>query len=145
VTSAPPWGGAVLIADPSAWARAQHPAVREAWANGLRAGQIATCSIVTLELLRVPRDLDELLATEAALAQLRDVPVSVSVQRAAIAALRDLAAIGPLHHRVPIPDVLIAAAAQEGAVGVLHYDRHYDRLAEVLDFESRWLAPAGSL
>jgi predicted nucleic acid-binding protein len=40
---------------------------------------------------------------------------------------------------------LIAAAAQEAGVGVLHYDRHYDRLAKVLNFESVWIAPPGSL
>jgi predicted nucleic acid-binding protein len=40
-----------------------------------------------------------------------------------------------------VADVLIAAAAQEAGVGVLHYDR----LAEVLHFRSVWLAPAGSL
>jgi len=40
---------------------------------------------------------------------------------------------------------LIAAAAQDASVGVLHYDAHFDRLAEVLDFESRWIAPPGSL
>lgn len=44
-----------------------------------------------------------------------------------------------------IPALLIAAAAQSGAVGVLHYDHHFDRFAEVLAFESRWIAPAGSL
>jgi predicted nucleic acid-binding protein len=145
VSAAPLWGGAVLIADPSAWARAGHPNVRESWRTALRAGRIATCSIATLELLRVPRDLDELLATEAGLAQLRDIPVSASVQRAAIGALRDLAQLGPLHHRVPIPDLLIAAAAQDAGLGVLHYDHHYDRLAEVLSFDSHWLAPPGTL
>jgi predicted nucleic acid-binding protein len=41
--------------------------------------------------------------------------------------------------------VLIATAAQEAGVGVLHYDHHFDRLAEVLHFTSVWLAPAGSL
>jgi predicted nucleic acid-binding protein len=46
---------------------------------------------------------------------------------------------------VSIADALIAAAAQENGLGVLHYDRDYDRLAEVPVFESRWIAPAGSL
>lgn len=32
-------------------------------------------------------------------------------------------------------------------MGVLHYDRDYDRIAELtsLSFESVWVAPAGSL
>ncbi len=42
-------------------------------------------------------------------------------------------------------DVLIAACAQEAGIGVLHYDARFDRLAEVMGFESRWIAPAGSL
>jgi hypothetical protein len=28
---------------------------------------------------------------------------------------------------------------------VLHYDHHYDRLADVLGFHSQWVAPAGTL
>ena len=44
-----------------------------------------------------------------------------------------------------VVDALIAAVAQESALGVIHYDEHYDRLATVLSFESRWLAPRGSL
>ena len=71
--------------------------------------------------------------------------MTVSVQRAAIGALRALADVAPRHHRVPLADALIAAAAQEAGVGVLHYDHHYDRLAEVLSFASRWAAPPGGL
>lgn len=58
-------------------------------------------------------------------------------------ALRELAASGPPHHRVPITDVLIGAAAAERGIGVLHYDEHFDRIAAVLGFESRWIVPAG--
>jgi len=47
--------------------------------------------------------------------------------------------------RVKPQDALIAACAQDAGVGVLHYDHDFDRLAEVLDFESHWVAPAGSL
>jgi hypothetical protein len=28
---------------------------------------------------------------------------------------------------------------------VIHYDRDYDTLAEVMEFDSVWLAPAGTL
>jgi hypothetical protein len=135
----------MLIADTSAWARAPHPLVREQWAAALRGRQIATCSIVTLELLYSARDATELATLEAEQALLRDVPVAVSSQRAAIGALRDLAADGAGQHRVPIADALIAAAAQEAGVGVLHYDHHYDRLAQALSFASVWIAPPGEL
>jgi hypothetical protein len=143
--SAAAFGGGIYIADTSARARAHHPGVREEWAVALRARQIATCTISTAELLYAARDageFDALLADESAL---RDVPVTVSVQRAAIAALRELGWRSAGYHRVKLPDALIAAAAQQAAIGVLHYDHHYDRLAEVLDFESRWIAAPGSL
>jgi predicted nucleic acid-binding protein len=42
-------------------------------------------------------------------------------------------------------DYLIAAAAQEMGAAVIHYDRDFDTLAEVMEFESVWLAPAGTL
>jgi hypothetical protein len=139
------FGGGVLIADTSVWQRATHPALRDPWAAAIRAGAIATCSIVALELLYSARDAADFAAVEADQDALRDVPVTVSVQRAAIGALRALAERGPLHHRIPPSDALIAAAAQEAGIGVLHYDHHYDRLAEVLSFPSRWAAPPGCL
>jgi predicted nucleic acid-binding protein len=140
-----PFGGRVLIADTSAWARASHPLIRDLWAAALRGRQIATCSIVTLELLYSARDVRELTILEAEQALLRDVPVAASTQRAAIGALRDLASDGPGQHRVPLADALIAAAAQDAGIDVLHYDHHYDRLAQVLHFTSVWVAPPGAL
>jgi predicted nucleic acid-binding protein len=143
--SPPAFGGGVFIADTSARVRAGHPAVRADWATALRRRQVATCSITTLELLYAARDAQEVADLEADEATLRDVPVTVSVQRSAIAALRELSTLGAGYHRVKLPDALIAAAAQQAGIGVLHYDHHYDRLAEVLHFESRWIAPPGSL
>ena len=140
-----PFGGRVLIADTSAWARASHPLVRDLWVAALRGRQIATCSIVTLELLYSARDAREFTLVEADQALLRDIPVSASAQRAAIGALRVLTSDGPGQHRVPLADALIAAAAQDLGLDVLHYDRHYDRLARALHFTSVWIAPPGAL
>ena len=47
---------------------------------------------------------------------------------------RELVAMA--RHRVPIPDLLIAACAQQHGADVIHVDRHYERLAEVLAFTS---------
>ena len=56
---------------------------------------------------------------------------------AAMSALRELATRGDGYHRVPLPDALIAAAAAEqGGLPLLHRDAHFERLAEVLAFES---------
>jgi predicted nucleic acid-binding protein len=144
VTTAP-FSGEVLIADASAINRAEHPSLTAILVEAINAWQIVTCEIVTLELLRSARDRDEVEERQASQSTFHHVPVTRSVQRAALTALRELAKRGAGRHRVPVPDVLIAAAAQEAGVGVLHYDRHFDRLAEVLHFRSIWLAPAGSL
>jgi predicted nucleic acid-binding protein len=52
-------------------------------------------------------------------------------------ALSELAERSDGYHRVPLTDALIAAAAAEhGAIAVLHHDAHFDKLAEVLTLES---------
>jgi hypothetical protein len=136
----------VYIADSSAWSKAANPAVREEWTAALRNRQIVTCPIVKLELLYAARDGSDFDRLDAMLAALRDIPITRSVTNAALAALRRLAHVRPLQQRsVKFSDLLIAAAAQDAAVGVLHYDAHFDVLAEALEFESRWIAPHGSL
>jgi predicted nucleic acid-binding protein len=140
------YDGRVFIADSSAWSNAGQPNVTDEWTQALRNEQIATCPVVKLELLYFARDGDDYDRLDEILAALRDVPITRSVTNAALAALRRLAHVEPRYQRsIKFPDLLIAAAAQDAAVGVLHYDHHYDRLAEVLEFESRWIAPAGSL
>lgn len=135
------YDGRSYIADTSAWSNAGHPDVEDEWTAALRSRQIATCPIVKLELLYSTRDGSSYDRLDAVLGALRDVPITRSVTNAALAALRRLAHVQPLHQRsVEFPDLLIAAAAQDGAVGVLHYDSHFDRLAEVLEFESRWIS-----
>ena len=142
----PPYGGDVLIADKSAWAHARHPNVSRRFAAALRNGQIATSPVVKLELLHSARDGESFDRLAADLAQLRDVPLTRSVTNAAERALRTLAHKRPAQHRsASLPDLLIAAAAADAAVGVLHYDEDFDQLATVLDFESCWIAPRDSL
>ena len=47
--------------------------------------------------------------------------------------------------RLPIVDYLVAAAAQELVLWLLHDHRDDHRLAEVMEFESVWLVLAGTL
>ncbi|HLF67810.1 MAG TPA: PIN domain-containing protein [Gaiellaceae bacterium] len=141
-----PFDGRTYVADSSAWARSHHPVVSGAWAAALRAGQIAVTPIVTLELLFSTRNGSEFDSFAHDLAQLRDTPLTRSVTNAALGAFRELAHVAPLHHRsVSLHDLLIAASAQDAGLGVLHYDEDFDVLASVLEFESRWIAPRGSL
>ncbi len=145
MSASPPYGGSVLIADTSARMRTHERSVREQWTAAVKADQIATCAIVTMELLFSARDADDVAKIQTIEATFRQIPVSASVQRNAIGAVGELAQRGAGFHRVPPPDAMIAAAAQDAGVGVLHYDRHFDRLAEVLGFDSVWIAPPGSL
>lgn len=140
-----PYGAGVFIADTSAWNKADHTDVRANWYVALRDGQIATSPIVTLELLRSTKDGREFDDLQEELDALRSIDLSRTVIVGALSALRSLAHQGPKLHRLPLQDALIAAAAESRGFGVLHYDRHFDRLARVMHFESRWIAPAGSL
>ena len=142
----PAYDGRGYLADTSAWARAGHPSVAREWTAALLNRQIATCPIVRLEMLFSARSGDAYDELDRDLGALRDIPINRSATNAALAAFRQLAHISPLHQRsIRLPDLLIAAAARDAGVGVLHYDHHFDRLGEVLEFESRWIAPADSL
>ncbi|MGI8674445.1 MAG: PIN domain-containing protein [Thermoleophilaceae bacterium] len=93
--------------------------------------------IVRMEILYSARGLSEYMALETELDALRILRNERAVTDAAMAALRQLAQHRDGYHRVPLTDALIAAAATEhGGLAVLHRDAHYDRLAEVLAFES---------
>jgi predicted nucleic acid-binding protein len=139
------WDGELFIADKSVWDRADLPQVRPLWEPALRADQIATCAIGRLELLYSARGVEEFASWEADLAALRDIPITRSELAAAVGAMRELVELGERHHRVPLPDAILAATAAAAGVGVLHYDRHFDRLAEVLSFRSQWVVPRGTL
>lgn len=102
--------------------------------------------MVRLELLRTTRDASELTLRRDHLDALREVGIGSRVWRRATDVLHALAEAGPLHHRsVPLPDLVIAAAAELAELPVLHYDRHFETIAEVTGQPIRALAPLGSL
>jgi predicted nucleic acid-binding protein len=138
-----------LLLDNSAWARLADPALGDdrvtELADAFEAGRVATCLPFLLEAgysARNARDHDELRTELLALPR---YSIDGDVEWGALDAQRQLARAG--HHRLPPVDLLVAALADRYALGVLHYDRDYDLLAEKtdLDFESVWLAPAGTL
>jgi predicted nucleic acid-binding protein len=138
------WSEGVFVADTSAWARAKH--ARDEWNAAVADGRIATSEMVSLELLYSVHDGAHFDERAGQLALLPQAPVTPTVLSNARAAFRTLAHRHPLFHRsVTIADLITAAAAADAGIGVLHYDADYDTLAEVLPFESRWIAPRGSL
>lgn len=97
-------------------------------------------------MLLAPRTSAEFESTLAGLDDLRDFPIRRREWDRAADVMHALLGRGPLHHRsVKLPDLLIAAAAESAEVPVLHYDRHFERIAEVTGQPMRALAPLGSL
>jgi predicted nucleic acid-binding protein len=111
----------------------------------LEAGRVATSLPFLLEAgysVRSAQDCGELRDELLALPRF---DIDHEVEQRAIDAQRQLSRIG--HHRVPPVDLIVAVVANRHTLGVLRYDRGFDLIAEKtdLDFESVWLAPAGSI
>jgi predicted nucleic acid-binding protein len=137
----------IELADTSAWSnRTRDPEVQAAFRRAVARGEIATCDMVKLELLLSSHDAAELGAIRDELDELRLCGIGARVWRRAIDVMHALAERGPLHHRqVGIPDLLIAAAAEDADLPVLHYDRDFELIAEVTGQPVRAIAPLGSL
>ena len=102
--------------------------------------ELCLCAVTRLELLFSARSAEDYRRLEDDLSEFRDLRMDAETFATALAAQRELAALG--QHRVPLPDLLIASCAQQYAADVLHVDRHYDTLANVLGFRSRRLGGA---
>jgi predicted nucleic acid-binding protein len=90
------------------------------------------CAVTRLELLSSARSREDYAVLEDDLSHFRDLRMDAETFAIALGAQRELAATG--HHRVAIPDLFVAACAQQHGADVLHVDRHYDTLARVLSF-----------
>jgi predicted nucleic acid-binding protein len=94
--------------------------------------ELCVCGVTRLELLYSARSHDDYVKLEQDLAEFRDLRINAETFDIALGAQRELASSG--HHRVAIPDLLIAACARQHGADVLHVDRHFDVLARVLAF-----------
>lgn len=106
-------------------------------------GLVATCGIVDLELGYSARDAH----THASLRRERQALPRVTLDDVVFD--RALAVQGLLaergHHRLPIPDLVLAAAAERGDLSVLHYDSDFERIAEVTGQRHEWVVPRGAI
>ena len=132
------------LLDKSALARMGHPRVQARVAPVIAAGEAATCPIVELEVLYSTRNRDDHARTRARrrLAY-RNVELTRAIFERAVDVQGLLAARG--RHRLPIPDLIIAAAAESAGMTVLHYDADFDAIAAVTRQRTEWVAPRGSL
>jgi predicted nucleic acid-binding protein len=95
-------------------------------------GEPCLCAVTRFEVLysaRSPRAFEQLEEELDAFDELRMDAETIAIARSA---QRELATKS--RHRLPIPDLLIAACAHQHHAAVLHMDRHYDTLAGVLIF-----------
>jgi predicted nucleic acid-binding protein len=132
------------VADKSALARLGHPAVATRLAPLLIGGDVATCSVIDLEILfsaRAHGQLTQLRADRAAFPQL---PIEQIDFDRAIDVLEALARSGR-HRAAGIPDLLIAAVAERARLTVLHYDKDFDVIAAVTKQSVEWIVPAGTV
>ena len=132
------------LIDKSALARIQNPTVERRLAPVIESGEAATCAIVDLEVLYSTRNRQEhtRVRTRRALAY-RKVELTETIFNRAIDVQELLAGRG--QHRLPIPDLIIAAAAETAGMTVLHYDADFDTIAAVTRQDMEWVAPRGSL
>jgi predicted nucleic acid-binding protein len=95
-------------------------------------GEPCLCAITRLEMLYSARSARAYADLEIELDTFHQLRVDAETIATGLTAQRELAAQS--QHRVPIPDLLIAACAHQHQAAVLHVDRHYETLARVLAF-----------
>lgn len=137
------WSGqGPVLADTSAWIVARRiPSARERFLTAVERAEIAWCWPVRYELMVDARGSDGIAALDRTLERLREVPVDRAVQRGVLSAMRELAGAGSHGaHRLPLTDLTVAVAAQQSGLTVLHHDRHFERLADLLGIHASWIA-----
>jgi predicted nucleic acid-binding protein len=127
------------------WARDRRFPHLAEWFNAqVAAGRVLVCDLIVLELTRLaPNE-----ARAQRIAERLDAFASVPMPSALWARAREiqlLLAPQGNHRRVPPADLLLAAAAEEAGVTLVHYDRDYERIAAVTDLRHDWLVEDGSL
>jgi predicted nucleic acid-binding protein len=131
------------LAEKSALARMRNAAVRARLEPLLVDGLVATCGIIDLEIgfsaqtAAVHHDIRR---------ERRSLPrarIDDDVLDRAFEVQGLLADRG--QHRLPIPDLVIAAAAESAGLTLLHYDADFERIAEVTGQAHDWVVPRGSV
>jgi hypothetical protein len=136
----------LYLADTSAWHHSAGSAVAASWGERLANDTIATCAQVRLEILFSARSADDYDRLASRLAALHQLPCGEQELERALVVQRLLAHRAGLHHRsVKIPDLIIAASAEAAGATIWHYDEDFDRIAEITEQPTAWIAPRGSL
>jgi predicted nucleic acid-binding protein len=134
-----------FLADKSALARRQTRAeVREALDPMLLEGEVATCGIIDLELLYSATSPTTYKALADALRGMPRVALDEATVERALQVQGKLAQRSQ-HRAVPLPDLLIAACAENAGLTVVHYDADFERISEFTKQPVQWIVPRGSV
>ena len=131
------------LADKSALARLPNYEVAEQLQPRIALSLVATCPIVDFEVLYSARNATEYEQISAERLQFPQVLIAPEDTNRSLEVQGLLARKG--RHRLPIADLLIAAAAEVNDLVVLHYDADFDRIAEVTGQATEWVVRQGSV
>ena len=131
------------LVDTSVLTRLRSPAVRAVLEPLTAAGRVARAGISDLEIGYSARTAQEW----DALHEASDVFSLVETDRRHVQRARQVQRVLASHSQRgrKIPDLLIAAAAEEAGLIVLHYDADFDRIAAATGQPCQWIVPAGSI
>jgi predicted nucleic acid-binding protein len=132
-----------FLVDTSVLKRLGHPRVRMVVEPLATAGELGRPSICDLEVGFSARNEVEWDRLVRALAAFEAVDTTTAHFRRALDVQRLLAARSQRGRK--IPDLLVAAAAEELDAVVLHYDADFDLIASVTGQRCQWVVPAGSV
>jgi predicted nucleic acid-binding protein len=137
--------GQVYLLDTSVYVlQGRHPQVRRRFEQLLVEGRLAACQLTMLECLNNAPDPAGYERLWSALRGHRWLDVSAAALDRALDTHRALARTSQ-HRHFALPDLIIAATAEQHGVAVLHYDADYDRIAAVTGQPTEWIVPRGSL
>lgn len=106
-------------------------------------GEIARCSITDLEYLYSARNEEEWEGVTHLLSRFFNIEIEPKHFTRALQVQRILAQKSQRGRK--IPDLIIAAVAEQLDLTLLHYDIDFDHIAEITGQRSEWIVPAGQI
>ncbi|MGW4463080.1 PIN domain-containing protein [Micromonospora sp. NPDC004704] len=137
--------GSIYLADTSVYVlQGRYPQVRRRFESLLAEGRLAACQMTSLECLNNAPDPKSYETLWGALQGHRWFDVTAKAMDRALDTHRSMA-VNSQHRNFRLPDLIIAATAEEHGATVLHYDADYDRIAAVTGQPMEWVVAKGSL
>ena len=131
------------LIDKSALARWTKPRVREALKPLHERYLLAVCQPTEYEMIHSARDSAEATRISTWLHAFDYLRTDDGCFTRALEVQRHALNAG-FHRALSLPDLLIAATAEQNRVTVLHYDGDFDMIASLTGQPAQWVAPPGS-